>query len=80
MDEDYAADLSEASTRTLALQGGPMSAAERSDFEVQPHHEGAVRLRRWDDAGKVHDLVVPPLEHHQALLTSLARWLTTPAP
>ena len=44
--------LSEASRQSLALQGGPLSAAEAQAFEGQPYWRDAVALRRWDDTGK----------------------------
>ncbi|MEZ5271464.1 MAG: hypothetical protein R2694_04010 [Ilumatobacteraceae bacterium] len=33
------------------------------------HHAGAVRVRRWDDGGKVAGHDVPGLEHLPALRT-----------
>jgi len=52
-DPEYAATLSDASVRSLARQGGPMSAAEIAEFEAQPWSADAARLRRWDDLAKV---------------------------
>src|SRR5579863_3739224 len=52
-DPAYRSRLSEASVVTLKLQGGPMSAAEVSQFETEPCVAAAVRLRRWDDEGKI---------------------------
>lgn len=60
---DYFARLSEDSVRSLALQGGPMAAAEVAAFAAQPHHAAAVRLRRFDDAAKVAGLAVPGVAH-----------------
>lgn len=59
----YHGRLSEASVRSLALQGGPMDAAEVATFAGGAWCAGAVALRRWDEAGKVENLDVPPLEH-----------------
>lgn len=67
----YADGLSPASTRSLALQGGPMSAAEVTRFESAPHHRVAVALRRWDDAAKVPGLPTPDLEHWRPAIRSL---------
>ncbi|GGT21013.1 hypothetical protein GCM10010176_077000 [Nonomuraea spiralis] len=53
--------LSPESARTLALQGGPMSAAEAAAFAAAPHGPAAVALRRADDLGKVVGLTRPPL-------------------
>jgi phosphonate degradation associated HDIG domain protein len=48
----YYADLSPASKRSLALQGGPFAAVAAARFETLPFAEDAVRLRRWDDLAK----------------------------
>jgi phosphonate degradation associated HDIG domain protein len=48
----YAEKLSADSVRSLALQGGPMSAAECDWFQEQPFSADAQRLRAWDDAAK----------------------------
>jgi predicted HD phosphohydrolase len=72
VDPGYAGILSAGSVRSLATQGGPMDAGEVARFSANPAHGDACALRRWDDLGKVHGLVVAPLEHHRGLLTSLA--------
>ncbi len=69
----YRASLSEGSTRSLARQGGPMSPAEVERFRAHPAHADALRLRRWDDGGKLEDLEVPPLRAYEALLKALAK-------
>ena len=60
---DYFAKLSPASVHSLGKQGGPMTAAEAAAFGALPHATSAVRLRRWDDGGKVDGLRVPDLVH-----------------
>lgn len=52
-DRRYAATLSDASTRSLAVQGGAMEADEVATFEMHPWSADAARLRRWDDLSKV---------------------------
>lgn len=47
--------LSEASKKTLAMQGGPMSEAEAAAFRAGPFLERSVELRRFDDIGKNPD-------------------------
>ena len=64
LDPSYRADLSAGSRASLARQGGPMNRAEMESFQANSSHFDAVRLRRWDDAGKVTDLEVPPFEDH----------------
>jgi phosphonate degradation associated HDIG domain protein len=66
----YLASLSEASRRSLHLQGGPMSVEEVHRFEREPAFRSAVAVRRWDDAAKVPGLAVPGLEHYRAYLQS----------
>ncbi len=67
----YFAELSPASVHTLALQGGPMSAAEIAVFEAEPYFREAVMLRRWDDQGKVAGLDIPSLESYRSLVEGL---------
>jgi [1-hydroxy-2-(trimethylamino)ethyl]phosphonate dioxygenase len=62
VDDQYARQLSPASVQSLALQGGPMSAAETAGFAWAPHAHDAVLLRLWDDEAKQPGLEVPPLE------------------
>jgi phosphonate degradation associated HDIG domain protein len=72
-DPGYFAQLSAASVTTLALQGGPMSAAEASAFEAERYWREAVLLRQFDDQGKVSGLETPPFGHYRALIERLAR-------
>jgi phosphonate degradation associated HDIG domain protein len=71
-DAGYFAKLSPASVQTLKLQGGPMSADEVAVFESRPLYQEAVRVRRWDDQGKVAGLATLPLEHYRTLIQDLA--------
>jgi phosphonate degradation associated HDIG domain protein len=72
-DAAYFRQLSAASVHTLKLQGGPMSFEETRAFEREPYYREAVRVRRWDDQGKVAGLEVPPLEAYLSMLNSAAR-------
>jgi len=72
-DARYFAMLSPASVHTLRLQGGPMSAEEVARFEAEHYYREAVRVRRWDDQGKVAGLKTPPLEAYAPLIERLAR-------
>jgi len=72
-DADYLRQLSSASVHTLKLQGGPMSTEETRAFEREPYYREAVRVRRWDDQGKVAGLGTPPLEAYLELLNTAAR-------
>jgi phosphonate degradation associated HDIG domain protein len=71
-DPHYFKQLSAASIHTLALQGGPMSAGETARFEREPHHRAAVRLRRWDDQGKVAGLTTPTLDSYRGMIKAAA--------
>jgi ABC-2 type transport system ATP-binding protein/ribosome-dependent ATPase len=64
----YLNQLSEASLLSLRVQGGPMTPSEIEAFEASPHAQDAVRLRRYDDIGKVPGLETPPLEHYRPVL------------
>lgn len=66
----YLAELSPASIHSLELQGGPYAPDEVAEFEASPHAETAVRLRRYDDVGKVPGLATPDLEHYRPILES----------
>jgi len=68
MEPDYVAGLSAGSVRSLELQGGPMSVTELRVFERNPASANAVRLRRWDDGGKLEGLQVEPLIAYEELL------------
>jgi phosphonate degradation associated HDIG domain protein len=70
---DYLAALSPSSVESLALQGGPMSAAESEIFLALPHARDALKLRRADDEAKVCGLDVPRLDAYRPLVDSLWR-------
>jgi [1-hydroxy-2-(trimethylamino)ethyl]phosphonate dioxygenase len=67
-DPGYFSRLSPASVQTLALQGGPMAPDEAGEFERSPFFREAIRVRLWDEAGKVAGMTTPPFAHYQPLL------------
>ena len=72
---DYFARLSEASRRTLAYQGGVMSAEEARTFEQDPLYAVSLRMRHWDEQAKqmqvpVLDLEVLKAKARQVLMTA----------
>ena len=71
--EQYLGELSPASLHSLALQGGPYAPAEVAQCEASPFAEDAVRLRRWDDVGKVAGAETPDLEHYRPVLEASRR-------
>jgi [1-hydroxy-2-(trimethylamino)ethyl]phosphonate dioxygenase len=73
VDPSYVEELSPASIHSLDLQGGPYSPEEVSAFESSPYADDAVRLRRYDDAGKFPGLDTPDLEHYRPILEAALR-------
>lgn len=69
----YLATLSDASRRSLDLQGGVMSEAEAAHFATLPHASRAIALRRYDDAAKVVGFVTPGFEHFTSRLAALSQ-------
>jgi gamma-butyrobetaine dioxygenase len=69
----YLAALSSASAYTLGVQGGPMDAAERAEFEADRQSGAALRLRRWDDAAKDPAATPPAFGYYKSLLRRLLR-------
>jgi phosphonate degradation associated HDIG domain protein len=67
-DPTYSGMLSEASLRSLHLQGGPFTPDQASTFRNHPHAEAAVALRRFDEQAKVPGLPTPELEHFRPYL------------
>jgi phosphonate degradation associated HDIG domain protein len=75
----YLQGLSADSLRSLALQGGPMSAAECTAFLALPHARDAMRLRVWDDQAKDPDWCFDSPASALQALASLMRELDAPA-
>jgi gamma-butyrobetaine dioxygenase len=65
--------LSEASRHTLAVQGGPMSAAQARQFAASPQAGPAVAIRRLDEAAKAGVVLGGGIEHFLPLLSDLTR-------
>lgn len=71
-DAEYFAKLSPASVITLKLQGGPMAEHEVAQFKTERFHREAVRIRQWDDQGKVAGLKTPGIEDYRTLIEGLS--------
>ncbi len=67
-DPDYFGRLSPASVHTLNLQGGPMNDAEVAAFRNNRYLDAIVRVRIWDDEGKVPGKRTPPFAHFAPML------------
>lgn len=63
VEADYFGKLSADSVRSLALQGGPMSADEIAAFRRVPQHAEAVCLRRYDEQAKDPRAATPAFDH-----------------
>jgi len=72
-DPSYLGTLSPASLLSLQLQGGALDESAAHSFEHQPHAKDAVRLRRWDDQGKIQGLDVPGLDYYRAMIEQQAK-------
>jgi phosphonate degradation associated HDIG domain protein len=69
----YELALSPASRLSLELQGGRFSQGQCRHFEARTFAADAIRLRRWDDAGKVVGRTIPTLESYAPLLRRVAK-------
>lgn len=59
MDITYLTGLSPASLQSFYLQGGIMTDEEIKAFQAEPYAEDALRLRRYDEMGKVMGVTMP---------------------
>ena len=65
--------LSPASVQSLHLQGGVMKADEAGRFAGEFYAEDAVKLRRWDDEGKIVGAKTPDLAHFERYVSASLR-------
>nr|WIE94261.1 HD domain-containing protein [Mesorhizobium sp. WSM4875] len=72
-DSSYFGKLSPASVHTLSLQGGPMSAEEVAEFRSNPFHQEAVRVRIWDEGGKVANMKTRAFRDYVPLLERVVK-------
>lgn len=68
VDPTYHDRLSQASQMSLAEQGGPLDASASAEFAALPFADEAMRLRAYDDDGKVDGLDIPPADSYRRLL------------
>lgn len=69
----YMEGLSPASRRSLALQGGVMTAEEVATFAAFEYAAAAIAVRRWDDAAKDPRVEAPAFEHFRPILERVLR-------
>jgi predicted HD phosphohydrolase len=77
-DADYRNRLSAGSLRSLDRQGGPMRGAQKPAFEATAGFRDALRLRKWDDAGKLRGTPAPSLGGYRDVLERLAAEASMP--
>jgi predicted HD phosphohydrolase len=53
-----------------------MSAEERARFTAERFAEDAIKLRRWDDEGKIVGMATPDLDHFRRFLKASMRTLS----
>lgn len=68
IDAAYMDKLSPASVKTFHMQGGAMTAAERTAFESNAHAADAIFIRKCEERGKVGGWSVPALSTYRLLL------------
>lgn len=68
VDSGYLGKLSGASVHSLKLQGGPMSDEEAVEFERNPNLTDIVKVRHFDDAGKVRDMEIPGFSYYAPMV------------
>lgn len=67
-DSEYFDELSRASRLSLQIQGGPMNDEEAQAFEANPYYDQAVRVRRYDDLGKVEGMLTRDIDSYRELM------------
>ncbi len=60
----YKDKLSKASITTMAIQGGPMNKREMLAFRRKKGHRIAIRIRAYDDLGKMPEMQRPGLNYY----------------
>eukprot|EP01087_Luapelamoeba_hula_P001268 TRINITY_DN11009_c0_g1_i1.p1 TRINITY_DN11009_c0_g1~~TRINITY_DN11009_c0_g1_i1.p1 ORF type:complete len:205 (+),score=24.25 TRINITY_DN11009_c0_g1_i1:39-653(+) len=67
----YYDKLSPASKETLGYQGGPMQDAEAKAFEESDLFDTILKMRTWDDKGKLENYPVPDLDSYKPMMYTL---------
>lgn len=67
----YYETLSGPSKRSLELQGGPMNEQEVKSFEQNPWLDTILRIRRYDDGGKVAGRRTPDMEYYLGMVETV---------
>ncbi|MBL9033489.1 MAG: metal-dependent phosphohydrolase [Rhodospirillaceae bacterium] len=73
VEKGYYELLSAASIQSLKLQGGLMSPEETRKYEAERFAADAIKLRRWDDEGKIVGARTPDLSHFERFVGQALR-------
>ncbi len=65
---DYYKALSDASKKTLLHQGGKMDKDEALAFEQSPYFELSLKMREWDDKGKIEGTNLPKMQDFTTII------------
>ena len=69
-DDTYWNCLSDASKRSLVVQGGKLSDEELAEFQKSEYLDTALEIRRFDDMAKEVGLDIPPIEDYRSTVMS----------
>lgn len=68
VDPMYFGRLSEASVKSLELQGGPMERDEAEEFAKNPNIDAIVKVRKLDEEGKLVGLETPDFDYYRPMV------------
>ncbi|GAA3917455.1 HD domain-containing protein [Litoribacillus peritrichatus] len=80
VDEAYEGALSEASQHSLKLQGGAMTVEQVQKFQSSRYFNEALKVRYYDDQGKIVGLDLPGLSAYKERMIALMLNKVTPEP
>ena len=69
-DNSYYESLSKASKNSFKVQGGALNKEEINELENNKYFKDAVRLRKWDDRGKVSLKEVEELDTYKEMIVA----------
>ena len=70
IDNSYYESLSKASKNSFQVQGGALNKEEINELENNKYFKDAVRLRKWDDRGKVSLKEVEELDTYKEMIVA----------
>ena len=70
IDNSYYESLSKASKNSFQVQGGALNKEEINELENNKYFKDAVRLRKWDDRGKVSLKEVEELDTYKKMIVA----------